>query len=87
MSFYGTPPISATGTYSIQLTVRDPFGQQVIDSFDLRVNSKPAIPTSGIYGKVDKEFRVPQGFTTIRLGNYFQDIDVSQGDAITFSIR
>jgi len=77
MSFYGIPPISAAGTYTLQLTVRDPFGGQVVDSFDLKVNAKPAAPTSGTFGKIDKEFRVSQGTTILRLANHFQDPDTS----------
>ena len=87
MSFYGIPPISAAGTYIIQLTVRDPFGAQVVDSFELKVNAKPAAPTSGSFDFIDKEFRISQGTFTLKLSNHFQDPDTSQGDTLTYSIK
>jgi hypothetical protein len=87
MCFYGVPPIGAAGTYSIQLRVSDPFGGIVTDTFDLKVNAKPAIPTSGTYGEIDKEFRIPQGTFVIPLANYFTDPDVALGDTLTYSIR
>ncbi len=75
-AFTGVPPVNAGGTYNIQLKVSDPFGAFVLDTFTLNVNSKPAIPTSGLYAGIDKVYKIPQGVTTIKLSNYFQDTDI-----------
>lgn len=47
------PPVSAAGSYTIQLRVSDPFGLSVTDTFELKVNAKPSIPTSGLFGGID----------------------------------
>ena len=49
----GMPPVSAAGSYTIQLRVSDPFGLSVNDTFELKVNAKPSIPTSGLFGGID----------------------------------
>jgi hypothetical protein len=43
----------------------------VTDTFELKVNAKPAIPTSGIFAGIDKVYSIPQGSTSIKLSNYF----------------
>jgi hypothetical protein len=59
MTFYGIPPTYTAGLYTVSFRICDPFGGCVLDPFDLKVNAKPAVPTSGLYGKIDKEFRTP----------------------------
>ena len=58
-----------------------------MDTFELKINSKPAIPTIGAFSDIDKEFTIPQGTTTIRLANHFYDFDTAIGDVLTYSIR
>ncbi len=65
----------------------DPFGGFVNDQFELKINAKPAIPTTGSYVNVDKEFRMSQGLLTIRLNNHFTDPDSVLGDILTYQIR
>ena len=73
----GIPPVYASGTYSIKLQVNDPYGASVTDTLTLNVNAKPAIPTSGSYAGIDKVWQIPQGTSTIKLANYFNDPDVA----------
>jgi hypothetical protein len=42
-TFYGVPPASSAGTYTIQLQANDPFTGFVKDPFDLKINSRPII--------------------------------------------
>lgn len=84
----GVPPVYASGVYNIQLKVSDPYGASVTDTFTLNVNAKPAIPTSGLYAGIDKVYKIPQGTTTIKLGNYFYDSEVALStDQITYTIK
>jgi hypothetical protein len=86
-TFVGIPPVTAAGTYSITIKVNDPFLGYVNDPFTLKINTKPAIPTSGLYtAGIDKVFMIPQGTKTINLANYFYDPDTAQGDVLTYSI-
>lgn len=47
-SFYGVPPADVAGTYTITLTISDPYTGFVKDTFDLKVNSRPTVhPVNG----------------------------------------
>ena len=87
MSFFGIPPLYSAGTYTILLTVRDPYFASVTDDFILRINSKPAVPTGGAYSDIDKVVFIPQGTYSIKLSNYFTDADILIGDTLTYSIK
>jgi hypothetical protein len=59
MTFFGIPPSSSAGSYTILLTIRDPYNGQVVDDFVLKINSRPDVPTVGPYSNIDKVFTVP----------------------------
>ena len=75
------------GTYTITLTISDPFTGSITDPFDLRINSRPTFHSTN--GRIPSEIKIPQGISNLKASDYFQDNDVAgaSNDALTYSIK
>lgn len=66
-TFSGTPPAGAQGTYTVQVTVQDPWGGQASQTFSLEI-APYAAPNVGPYVQQDEAY-VPEDASFVVQGN------------------